>query len=161
MDEEDILPPRTSYLPIIWTAIASIGWYILGAGVALFFASPYIADKYRSWRRRKDEQEYDEKYKKDPDLQEERLRSIEAARQRMQSKYNETVEEAERRKEAEKEAKMRELLKHSDEAGGHRLGGPSTSKSKYNDYNPLMGDTNRGYKPPKRSACRGGGCGGS
>ncbi|XP_011310479.1 uncharacterized protein [Fopius arisanus] len=165
MDEADILPTRTSYLPIVWAAIASVGWYILGVLVALFFASPYIAEKYKSWKNKKDKQEYDSKYKKNPDLQEERLRAIEAARQRMQSKYNETLEEAERRKEAEKAEKIRELEKFRNSTGPYRLGdtqsGPSTSKPKYNEYNPLMGDTTRNYKPPKRSACRGGGCGGS
>jgi len=27
------------------------------------------------------------------------------------------------------------------------------------EYNPLMGDSSRGYRPPKRSCCKKGGCG--
>lgn len=27
------------------------------------------------------------------------------------------------------------------------------------EYNPLMGDGSRGYRPPKRSCCKKGGCG--
>ena len=27
------------------------------------------------------------------------------------------------------------------------------------EYNPLMGDSTRGYRPPKRSCCKKGGCG--
>lgn len=49
---------------VVWAAIASVGWYILGALIAFFFASPYLADKYRKWKNRKDEQEYEAKYKK-------------------------------------------------------------------------------------------------
>ncbi|KAK0092274.1 hypothetical protein PV326_001799 [Microctonus aethiopoides] len=161
MDEDSsFVHHSASNLAIMWAAIASVGWYILAVAVALFFASPYIKEKYSNWRTKKDEEEYYAKYHKNPDLFEERLTAVEAARRKMQEKYNEQAEIAKEKEEAKKELKRQQLLKLTNNLNnGNKLGiadnGPSSSKSSTlrNDYNPLMGDTNRGYKPPKRSCC--------
>ena len=48
----------------VWNAIASVGWYIIAVVISLWLASPYIREKYTSWKLKKDEQEYAAKYHK-------------------------------------------------------------------------------------------------
>jgi len=168
MEPEGFYQTSVSYVGMLWAGIAYVGWYLLGAGVALFFAAPYLREKYSVWRHKKDEAEYAAKYHKNPDLLQERLQGLEKARQKMQEKYNVTAKTALEIEEERKEAKRRELLNLiGKQDGGRRLGtgeeGASTSKDSssklQSDYNPLMGDSSRGYRPPKRSCCGKGGCG--
>ncbi|XP_034946009.1 uncharacterized protein [Chelonus insularis] len=160
-DNEGFTYRSTSNLTTIWALIASVGWYLLAIAIALFCASPYLGEKYQSWKQKKDEEEYKIKYHKNPDLFEERSRAIEAARQKLQEKYNEEARKAQEKEEERKRLKKQQLLNLKKD-GGQRLGtadDASTSKSSklYDEYNPLMGDSSRGYKPPKRSCC-GKGC---
>lgn len=114
-----------------------------------------------------DEQDYAAKYHKNPDLLQERLSAVEASRQRMQESYYERCVLAQR--EEKEKAEKKEAARFVDYASiGHRLGNGSRdestftqkkSKSLRGDYNPLMGDNSRGYRPPKRSCCGKGGCG--
>lgn len=95
----------------VWNAIASVGWYIIAVIILFLLASPYIREKYTSWKLKKDEQEYAAKYHKskykydkittlhvyymliwfyhniDPDLLQKRLSGLEASRQKMQEEY--------------------------------------------------------------------------
>lgn len=142
------------YLFPVWAAIASVGWYIFFVVIGLFFASPYLSEKYQSWKQKKDEKEYAAKYHKskkiiivkiktiqmkifninfsiDPDLAEERLRGIEAARQRMQDEYRQAAEIARQKEEERKEAKRQELEKLANNLdGGQKLGTSSSTKLK-------------------------------
>nr|XP_003700464.1 PREDICTED: uncharacterized protein LOC100880405 isoform X1 [Megachile rotundata] len=156
-----------SYFKAVWASIASVGWYIVAIFVCCWYASPYIQEKYRKWKLRIDERDYAAKYHKDPDLLQERLSALEASRQRMQEKYYEKCVLA-RQEEKEKEIK-REAARLIDNAfAGQRLGNSSRDESTFvqknkkslkGDYNPLMGDNSRGYRPPKRTCCGKGGCG--
>ncbi|XP_015586849.1 selenoprotein S isoform X2 [Cephus cinctus] len=160
----------TSYIEAAWAAIASVGWYLVAIAVGLVYAHPYLKEKYKSWKLKKDELEYAAKYHKNPDLLQERLAGMEAARQRMQEKYLREAALAREREEMRKEQKRQELLKFAEGQNfGKKLGssndeastsaGPSKSRILKEDYNPLMGSSGRGYKPPKRSCCGKGGCG--
>ncbi|XP_051162503.1 uncharacterized protein LOC127282366 [Leptopilina boulardi] len=148
---------------VAWQWIASIGWYLVGLCFILLMASSYLQEKYNSWKSKKDEAEYSAKYHKDPDIVYQRLTAIEDARNRMQEKYNQDSETCKQKAEENKERKRQELLNSSDgKNNGYKLGG-STSDSKSRllkqEYNPLMGNSSRGYRPPKRSCCGKGGCG--
>ncbi|XP_043468549.1 selenoprotein S-like [Leptopilina heterotoma] len=149
-------------LGVAWQWIASVGWYLVGLGFVLLMASSYLQEKYNSWKSKKDEAEYSAKYHKDPDIVYQRLTAIEEVRNKMQEKYNEDAEFRKKKVEENKEKKRQELLKTEEKSSGNRLGG-STSDSKSRllkqDYNPLMGNSSRGYRPPKRSCCGKGGCG--
>ncbi|XP_043280298.1 selenoprotein S-like [Venturia canescens] len=169
MEQEGVSYNPFSYLGIIWAGIASVGWYLVAVGVGLFFAAPYLEEKYTSWKQKKDEADYAAKYHKNPDLLHERLRGQEEARQRMQEKYDAAAKISRELEEKRKEEKKQEIAKlMANQDGGRRLGtrdgdastsNNSTSSSFRNEYNPLMGDSSRGYRPPKRSCCGKGGCG--
>ncbi|XP_017798399.1 PREDICTED: uncharacterized protein LOC108579383 isoform X2 [Habropoda laboriosa] len=156
------------YFRTVWTVIASVGWYLIGVVIFFWFASPYIREKYTSWKLRKDEQDYAAKYHKNPDLLQERLSGLEASRQKMQEEYYKKCRVAQE-EEQEKQKTIRSSRLILDNATpGHRLGSKDNDqsftekkhKSIKGEYNPLMGNGSRGYRPPKRSCCgKGGGCG--
>ncbi|XP_017764478.1 PREDICTED: uncharacterized protein LOC108553904 isoform X2 [Eufriesea mexicana] len=159
----------SSYFKTIWDNIASIGWYIIGIMICIWYASPSIQERYASWKLRKEEEEYAAKYHKNTDLLQERISSMEASRQKMQQEYYKKCmlvqqEGTERRK------TTRGTLGLSLDSNvlGQRLEKknndlpPSTGKknnSLREEYNPLMGDSSRSYRPPKRSCCGKGSCG--
>ncbi|CAD6237273.1 GSCOCG00002226001-RA-CDS [Cotesia congregata] len=156
MEGETVIINSQSYLSMIWEAIASVGWYIVGVVVLSIWMYPYLEEKYKSWKQKKDDEEYSAKYHKNPDVFEERMRAVEAARLRLQQKY---LEEAERAKEQEEERKklkqeqLKKLLNGTE--GGNKLGTGESSNSSYlrDEYNPLMGESSQGYRAPKRSCC--------
>ncbi|XP_076642997.1 uncharacterized protein LOC143353500 [Halictus rubicundus] len=161
---------EVSYITMIWNAVASVGWYIVAILISLWCASPYIREKYTNWKTRKEEQDYAAKYHKNPDLLQERLSAVEASRQKMQQEYYEKCALAQKDREERAERKREAARSAEVQSGslGHRLGtetddrlsfpkGKSNSMKK--EYNPLMGDNSRGYRPPKRSCCGKGGCG--
>ncbi|XP_066603919.1 uncharacterized protein [Prorops nasuta] len=155
------------YLKRGWSIIVSMGWYLIGLAVLLYYAFPYIQKHYILWKQKKDEEEYAAKYHKN--LMQERLSGVEAARQRMQKFYTEMAAEAQLKEEERKKKKQEELAKLvQKDTCGHVINynnSPGTSqgsqsKSLKSEYNPLMGDSNKRYKPPKRK-CRGSNCGGN
>ncbi|KAK1127641.1 hypothetical protein K0M31_003141 [Melipona bicolor] len=165
------------YYRIIWNAIASVGWYIIAVVISFWLASPYIREKYTSWKLKKDEREYAAKYHKNPDLLQKRLSSLEASRQKMQEEYYQkcTLAQQKGTEQKEKAKQTSKLTLNNDDddddddqllARSNRLGNndlpPSTEKkhkSIREEYSPLMGDSSRGYRPPKRTCCGKGGCG--
>ncbi|XP_033338643.1 uncharacterized protein LOC117227479 [Megalopta genalis] len=156
---------EVSYFTIIWTTIASVGWYIVAILIALWYASPYIREKYIEWKLKKDEQDYAAKYHKNTDLLQQRLSAVEASRQKLHQEYIEKCALAQKDKE-EREKSKREASKSIDLRGlGQKLGSEADNRSAENkpasfkkEYNPLMGDSSRRYRPPKRSCCGKGGC---
>ncbi|XP_071875010.1 uncharacterized protein isoform X2 [Bombus fervidus] len=156
------------YFKTVWTTIASVGWYIIGITICIWWASPYILEKYANWKLRKNEQEYAAKYHKNPDLLRERLSGLEASRQKMQEEYYQKCMLAEQERTEKGNAKGIAKLILDNNVIGDRLGKkdndspPSTEKkhkSIREEYNPLMGDGSRGYRPPKRTCCGKGSCG--
>ncbi|KYM75884.1 Selenoprotein S [Atta colombica] len=150
-----------SYFQTIWAPIASVGWYIIGLGIIAFYTFPHIQEKFKSWKVARNQ--------RDAALGK---TNVELARQKMQEAYNKSCTLAQIKEEEEKEKKRQKVLKLLENKNvGTRLGSttndetPSTStntgtKSKLkSEYNPLMGDSTRGYRPPKRSCCKKGGCG--
>lgn len=170
MDHADDGQFQVSYITMIWSAVASMGWYIVAILISLWYASPYIREKYINWKMKKEEQEYAAKYHKNPDLLQQRLSAVEASRQKMQQEYYEkcTLTQKDREERAERKREASRLADAQSGVLGHRLGTeaddrlpfpkgkPNTMKK---EYNPLMGDNSRGYRPPKRSCCGKGGCG--
>lgn len=158
---------QPSYFNMLWAYVASVGWYIVALLGIGWYTYPYIQDKYTKWKIKRDEQEYAAKYHKNPDLLQQRLSELEAARQKMQEEYQKATLAAKEKEEEQKRKKQEEinkLLNVPQKLGGERNNEPSTSrgpksKSLKPEYNPLMGDSSRGYRPPKRSCCRKGGCG--
>lgn len=156
-----------SYLQTIWAPIASVGWYLVGLGIVTFYIFSHIQEKYKSWKVARDQRDVALGKKTDelPQLS----ANVELARQKLQDTYNESRALAKIKEEEEKEKKKQKVLKLlEDKNVGTRLGSttdhetPSTStksKSLKSDYNPLMGDNTRGYRPPKRTCCKKGGCG--
>ncbi|XP_076663250.1 uncharacterized protein LOC143366236 isoform X1 [Andrena cerasifolii] len=168
MDYPDDEEFGISYLKTIWTIVISIGWYLIAIAISFWYASPYIWAKYTKWKLRKDDQDYAAKYHKNSDLLQERISALEASRQNMQEEYYRKcmlVREAEA--EAEEKRKGASGLMRANLMG--RTLGDDTSdpfgltekkaKSTRGEYNPLMGDGSRGYRPPKRTCCGKGGCG--
>ncbi|KZC08664.1 hypothetical protein WN55_10686, partial [Dufourea novaeangliae] len=152
----------------VWTAVASMGWYILAVIISLWYVSPYIRKKYTKWRIKKEEQDYAAKYHKNPDLLQQRLAALEASRQKMQQEYYQKCIHEQQDEKKSKETKKKALKLIDTHSSGHKLGNEnndrldSTGKkptSLKGDYNPLMGDNSRRYRPPKRSCCGSGGCG--
>ncbi|XP_076244613.1 uncharacterized protein LOC143185449 [Calliopsis andreniformis] len=156
-----------SYFRMVWTIIASVGWYIVAIAVGFWYASPYIWGEYTKWKLKKDEQDYAAKYHKNLDLLQERLSGLEASRQRMQEEYRQKCIAA--RREGRKENKQTDSSGLVDVTGmGSGIENKTKdssnitekkSKSIRREYNPLIGDSSRGYRPPKRSCCGKGGCG--
>lgn len=157
---------------MIWVPIASVGWYIVGLGIIALYTFPHVQEKYKSWkvaRNQRDGAALSKKTDQLPQLS----ANVELARQKMQEVYDKNRALAQIKEEEEKEKKRQKILKLLENKNvGTRLGtaddetpststAPSTSaKSKLkSDYNPLMGDNTRGYRPPKRSCCKKGGCG--
>lgn len=146
-----------------------MGWYLVAILISLWYASPYIREKFTSWKRKKDEHEYAAKYHKNPDLLHERLSAVEASRQKMQEEYRQKALIAQEQEKERKEKKKEETAKLLEkESGSRRLGNSEDSSSRptgpkshsfRQEYNPLMGDGSRGYRPPKRTCCGKGGCG--
>ncbi|EFN86212.1 selenoprotein S A [Harpegnathos saltator] len=157
-----------SYFQIIWSQIASVGWYIVGVLAITYYMFPHIQEKYENWKLIKNKQN-DAAHCKKTDQMPQVSANVELARQKLQETYNQHCVTAKLKEEEEKEKKRQKVLKllESKEVG-KRLGNasdnsaPSTSSSSKpskSDYNPLMGDHTRGYRPPKRSCCGKGGCG--
>lgn len=161
----------TSYCLTIWSAIASIGWYLIATVTSLWIASPYIRAKYTSWKNRKYEEEYAAKYHKNPDLLllQERLSALEASRQKMQQEYYKRCASVQQEGIEKGNAKKVSRLIVGDSSVGYKLGGSKGNDqsslkgnrhgSLKDDYSPLMGDGSRGYRPPKRTCCGKGNCG--
>ena len=57
-------PINNFYIFLVWAVIRSVGWYIVGISVVLIYTWPYIQKKWKSWKKKKDDQEYDAKYHK-------------------------------------------------------------------------------------------------
>ncbi|KYN44760.1 Selenoprotein S, partial [Trachymyrmex septentrionalis] len=159
-----------SYFQTIWAPIASVGWYLVGLWIIAFYTFPHIQEKFKSWKVARNQQDVALGKKTDelPQLS----ANVELARQKMQEAYDKSRTLAQIKEEEEKEKKRQKLLKLLENKNvGTKLGSitddetPSTStntdtKSKLkSEYNPLMGDSTRGYRPPKRSCCKKGGCG--
>ncbi|XP_012228598.1 selenoprotein S-like [Linepithema humile] len=157
-----------SYFQTIWTPIASVGWYLVAVAVIAYYAFPHIEEKYKSWKLARSQQNgtaINKKTDQIPQLS----ANVELARQKMQEVYNKNSVLAQVKEEEEKEKKRQKILKLLENKNvGQKLGStpddemPSTSaksKSFKSEYNPLMGDSSRGYRPPKRSCCKKGGCG--
>ncbi|XP_017883703.1 selenoprotein S-like [Ceratina calcarata] len=159
------------YLNAIWSGIASIGWYLVAVAIAFWYAFPYLRERYSAWVIKKDEQDYAAKYHKNPDLSfmKERLSAVEASRQKMQEQYEKCIFVQKEEAEKKRKAKETQRLHMDNNSLGNVLGRRDDSeacsssgnkeKSLKKEYNPLMGDGSRGYRPPKRSCCGKGGCG--
>ncbi|KAL6257572.1 hypothetical protein P5V15_011147 [Pogonomyrmex californicus] len=160
---------NSSYIQSIWAPIASVGWYIVGLGIIAIYTFPHIQERYKKWKLAKNQR--DAALGKKTDELPQLSANVELARQKLQEAYDKSRVLAQAKEEEEKERKRQKVLKLLENKNvGTRLGhgtdddmpGTSTStksKSLKSEYNPLMGDNTRGYRPPKRTCCKKGGCG--
>ncbi|XP_014487334.1 PREDICTED: selenoprotein S A-like [Dinoponera quadriceps] len=158
----------SSYFQIIWSPIASVGWYIVGLLAITYYVYPHIQRKYKNWKLVRNQQD-DTVHCKKTDQLSRTSADVELVRQKLQETYNLICAVAKLEEEVEKEKKRQKVIKMlEDKEVGRRLGSasdneaPSTSSNSKpfkSSYNPLMGDGIRRYRPPKRSCCGKGGCG--
>jgi len=142
-----------------------------------------ITERYYSWQEKREQAADAAAMKKDPDAYRAKMEAMEAARMRMQEKYNQDAD-AEQLKREEKEALRREEdiadWEEHQRGGGYKNRAPAkvdkerealeqqarvkgkkgfAAPPPRTDFNPLMGGAggSSGYRPPAR---RGGGGGG-
>lgn len=163
---DDILPDPyepSEYLTKGSQFIVTYKWYIFSCVVLIAFCWKRIQRVLDRWYDKYEARKYAAKYHKNPDLALERLEAVQQARQKMQEEFDRKAKEyEEKRKEKERQKALERKAKAEAENlnGGNRLGhGSTTSNTFRSEYNPLMGDTSRGYRPARRSTCPGGGCG--
>jgi len=150
--------------------IQMYGWQMLIGGFIVYYLyNKFIGSilenmfgTYTSYRKRKEEQEYDARYHKtDPDIFAARISAQQAAAQKLQEKYDQQAKEYQAKLKEKEEQKRQEVLRLLNE-GGNRLGNgaESTQKSLRSEYNPLVGPGgSSNWRPQKKSKCGGGGCG--
>ncbi|KAK9754492.1 Selenoprotein S (SelS) [Popillia japonica] len=141
--------------------IENYGWYILISTAVILYIINLFKPKINKYFEWKNEQDYIAKYHKDPDLFSRRL-EIQRNRVELLQKRHEKDAEIYQRKLKERDAKkLEEIAKKYENANiGQKLGSSiEASKSLKPDYNPLMGDSSRSYRPVKKSPCGGKGCG--
>ncbi|XP_014366413.2 uncharacterized protein LOC106717192 [Papilio machaon] len=157
MDSVVTEEPMTMFNPISFVLqfLASYGWYLVGASAAVLYAAHKLSPRIERWRQARE----DAAYHKDPDVALARMAAIQEARERQQRLLEEASARAlreQKEREERKRAEVMEKLKKLEENGGHKLGTGSGD-----DYLPLSGGASTSsYRPPKRSACARGGCGG-
>ncbi|GJQ82083.1 hypothetical protein Trydic_g6955 [Trypoxylus dichotomus] len=151
-----------SALTVLANILENYGWYILLVTVFSLYIINLFKPKINKYFEWKSEQEYIAKYHKDPDLFTQRL---EAQRKRvmlLQEQYEKDTEIYQDKLKERESKKSAEIAKKYETINvGEKLGSlkGETSKSLKPDYNPLMGDSGRSYRPTRKSPCSGGGCG--
>ncbi|XP_013144130.1 PREDICTED: uncharacterized protein LOC106107697 [Papilio polytes] len=154
----DRVEEPTMFNPITFVLqfLASYGWYLVGVSATALYAAHKFIPRIERWRQHRE----DAAYHKDPDValaRLARLAAVQAARERQQRLLEQASNDAliqQKEREERKRAELVEKLKKLEENGGHRLGAGD-------DYLPLSGGASTSsYRPPKRSACKRGGCGG-
>ncbi|KAG7197553.1 hypothetical protein KM043_000169 [Ampulex compressa] len=154
-----------SYSSAAWAALAQVPrWYLLAIALAgWYYGFPYLRQRYADWKVRRGTQGCAGKSDVDPSLLRERLSALEASRQRMQSQYRIASIAAREQEKIDLEKKRQRRVtsaEHNDKEDCTNVPLKGRSKGSLKDeYNPLMGDSSRGYRPPKRSCCGKGGCG--
>ncbi|KAF2893443.1 hypothetical protein ILUMI_12728 [Ignelater luminosus] len=140
------------------------GWYLLILVCIIIYVYRQMRPSLDKFLKDKADREYSAHYHKNPDIAAARIAAQQTVTQRLQDKYKQDATEYQRKME-EKDAKKREewLTRHTAPSG-HKLGnGSSSNKEEQNslrpEYNPLMGDSSRSYRPQRKSPCSGGGCG--
>nr|CAI5849973.1 unnamed protein product [Callosobruchus analis] len=157
--EEDLTHNNSNFASPVIEIFENYGWYILFTTIGCtYLYQNFLKPQIEKVRQKKEEENYAAKYHKDPDLLVSRLTAQERRINELQEKYKREAEEYKKRME-EKEAKKKEAeLEKLGNKGGRKLG--SEKKSFRPEYNPLMGSGSvSSYRPPRRSACSGGGCG--
>lgn len=149
-EEEEVSQNPINYIVFFFE---NYGWYLVIASIVVAYIYSRISPYLEEYEKKRDRYEYEQNVYKKTD----KLSSLRVAREEALKKVQEQYNiDAERYvlKQKEKEAKKREeyLARHDGKGGGSKLG-----KS---EYNPLMGDSSGStFKPKKKSACSGGGCG--
>lgn len=167
MDEEIIYADEeeTSYFESItdylWNFLGFVqnnGWYFLAFIILLAYLFPKLWPHYLKWLEQRAVAAYDADIKKNPDLFKQKQEELQKARVKFQEEYEKNAKIAlEKQKEKE-----RKLLEEKRALLNNGTAGQSINRSKNSktDYNPLMGSgSGSNYRPPRRSACSGGGCG--
>lgn len=187
-----IVPPELplTYFEYIWYSVVryfSNPWAFL---ILLYLVyrlyrliSPLIVDpiveRYNAWQEKREQYAQAAAFKKDPDAYQAKMEAMEAARMRMQARYDQDAE-VERMKREQKEAMKREQdiqdwSDHQQGKGYKNRAQPKVDKEREAleqqarikgkkgfgakpDFNPLMGGGGgSGYRPAPRRGAAGGG----
>ncbi|XP_063235303.1 selenoprotein S-like [Bacillus rossius redtenbacheri] len=142
--------------------VVAYGWYVLGAALLGGWLWQRCSCLLWRWLEDREDRRRTEYLLEHPEVSEQRMRELDAARRRMQSEYDaKAALAAERRKELEEQRRQEFLNQHRADPG-HRLSdgaGTSASKSLRAEHNPLSGPSGSGRYRPARPSCPGGGCG--
>lgn len=161
-DEEEVtyFQSITDYLWNILGFVQNNGWYFLAFIILLAYLVPKLWPHYLKWLEQRAVAAYDADIKKNPDLFKQKQEELQKARAKFQEEYEKKAKIAlEKQKEKEKKIleEKRALLNNGT---GQSINSSEKPKKSKPDYNPLMGSgSGSNYRPPRRSACSGGGCG--
>lgn len=161
----------TQVFTSVVTLIASNGWYALGLLIVAYLIWIKIQPKVASWLKKRENDREAAAYHKDPDKFLAKERAIDAARQRMQERYNQSAASwAEKQKEKEEKRRQERIegWERNNVEAGQRIGSRpnataaptapaatasgSTSNNKKKsgkaklkpEYNPMAGDVGGG-----------------
>lgn len=155
--------------------LQAYGWFVVLGAALLFYVKIKLNPSIEKWRKKKEQQEV---FEFDAAVTRTRQGAMDAARQRMQQKFDaQAAEFAEKQKEKEEEkrqAKIEDWQRHqegkgyrskvkpqeeaSTSSGSSSKNKPKKNVYKDNDYNPLMGGGGggAGYSRPRRGNTGGG-----
>ncbi|NP_001233073.1 uncharacterized protein LOC100164046 [Acyrthosiphon pisum] len=163
-DEEEIsyFQSITGYLWSFLEFVQNNGWYFLAFIILLAYLVPKLWPHYLKWSEQRAVAAYDADIKKNPDLFKQKQEELQRARVKFQEEYEKKAKIAlEKQKEKEKKLlEEKQALLNNGMAAGQSMNSSEKSKNSKPDYKPLMGSgSGSNYRPPRRSACSGGGCG--
>ncbi|KAL4096602.1 hypothetical protein QTP88_021522 [Uroleucon formosanum] len=162
-DEQEIsyFESITGYLWSFLGFIQNNGWYFLAFIILLTYLVPKLWPHYLKWLERRAVAAYDANIKKNPDLFKQKQEELQRARVKFQEEYEKKAKIAlEKQKEKEKKLLEEKRALLNNGMAGMSMNSSGNSKKSKPDYKPLMGSgSGSNYRPPRRSACSGGGCG--
>ncbi|XP_015363530.1 PREDICTED: selenoprotein S-like [Diuraphis noxia] len=162
-DDEEIsyFESITDYVWSFLGFVQNNGWYFLAFIILLAYLVPKLWPHYLKWLKQRAEAAYDADIKKNPDLFKQKQEELQKARIKFQEEYEKKAKIAlEKQKEKEKKILEEKQALLNNGTSGQSINRSQKSKNSKPDYNPLMGSgSGSNYRPPRRSACSGGGCG--
>ncbi|CAH1724379.1 selenoprotein S-like [Aphis gossypii] len=166
INEEDLFykTPTDEFLDYLWYCLEFVqnnGWYILAFIILLAYLVSKLWPRYLKWSEQRAVAAYDADIKKNPDLYKQKQEELQKARAKFQEEYEKKAKLAlEKQKEKEKKILEEKQALLNNGTDGQSINSSEKPKKSKPDYNPLMGSgSGSNYRPPRRSACSGGGCG--
>ncbi|KAL1456641.1 hypothetical protein WDU94_001355 [Cyamophila willieti] len=149
-------------LTSVWSSglsfVQNNGWLILGVCVGLYYLYNHVQS---SLKENVNKVLLGKAKKEDGPASDEKLRQVRERMQKELERKAELYKELQAKKAEEERLKKLEALNEKKEEGPSQDGSKKKTPLFRDEYNPLMGSGPvNNYRPPRRSACSGGGCGG-